>query len=72
MIEACSGQETRRNAQGMARPFQALQRSILEKPHIKVEITTTPNHSRKTLCLIAPGKDLARISYMTLASYSVL
>ncbi|MEJ2613071.1 MAG: hypothetical protein P8179_24205 [Candidatus Thiodiazotropha sp.] len=29
MIEACSGQETRRNAQGMARPFQALQRSIL-------------------------------------------
>ncbi|MEJ2609971.1 MAG: hypothetical protein P8179_07720 [Candidatus Thiodiazotropha sp.] len=28
IIEACSGQETRRNAQGMARPFQALQRSI--------------------------------------------
>ncbi|MEJ2608951.1 MAG: hypothetical protein P8179_02445 [Candidatus Thiodiazotropha sp.] len=28
MIEACSGQETRRNAQGMARPFQAVIRVV--------------------------------------------
>ncbi|MEJ2608701.1 MAG: hypothetical protein P8179_01150 [Candidatus Thiodiazotropha sp.] len=37
IIEACSGQETRRNAQGMARPFQALQRSILAPPAHQTE-----------------------------------
>ncbi|MEJ2610333.1 MAG: hypothetical protein P8179_09635 [Candidatus Thiodiazotropha sp.] len=41
MIEACSGQERRRNAQGMARPFQALQRSILASLPFRIGLVAT-------------------------------
>ncbi|MEJ2612649.1 MAG: hypothetical protein P8179_21975 [Candidatus Thiodiazotropha sp.] len=37
MIEACSGQETRRNAQGMARPFQAFATRSQLLGHVEAE-----------------------------------